>query len=73
MNALSSLWHPTQTLANLLRLREHAHLFDKLLATSARDSTYEDPPDLKPLPPLTIAYVGDSANVLHDMLVTYTR
>lgn len=29
-----------------------------------------------PLPqlrPLTIAYVGDSANVLHDMLVTYPR
>jgi len=24
-------------------------------------------------PPLTIAYVGDSANVLHDMLVTYPR
>jgi ornithine carbamoyltransferase len=23
--------------------------------------------------PLTIAYVGDSANVLHDMLVTYPR
>lgn len=25
------------------------------------------------LRPLTIAYVGDSANVLHDMLVTYPR
>lgn len=23
--------------------------------------------------PLTVAYVGDSANVLHDMLVTYPR
>jgi ornithine carbamoyltransferase len=28
---------------------------------------------LNPLRPLTIAYVGDSANVLHDMLVTYPR
>lgn len=28
---------------------------------------------LPPLRPLTIAYVGDSANVLHDMLVTYPR
>lgn len=27
----------------------------------------------KALRPLTIAYVGDSANVLHDMLVTYPR
>lgn len=26
-----------------------------------------------PLRPLTIAYVGDSANILHDMLVTYPR
>jgi ornithine carbamoyltransferase len=28
---------------------------------------------LPKLRPLTIAYVGDSANVLHDMLVTYPR
>ena len=28
---------------------------------------------LQPLRPLTIAYVGDSANVLHDMLVSYPR
>ena len=28
---------------------------------------------LQPLRPLTISYVGDSANVLHDMLVSYPR
>ena len=28
---------------------------------------------LPALPGLTIAYVGDSANILHDMLVTYPR
>ena len=28
---------------------------------------------LRRLRPLTVAYVGDSANVLHDMLVTYPR
>jgi ornithine carbamoyltransferase len=28
---------------------------------------------LPELRPLTVAYVGDSANVLHDMLVTYPR
>ena len=68
LNALSSLWHPTQTLAELLTLHEHAHLFDPALAAP--------PPVDKPLPslrPLTIAYVGDSTNVLHDMLVAYPR
>jgi ornithine carbamoyltransferase len=29
--------------------------------------------DLPPLRSLTVAYVGDSTNVLHDMLVTYPR
>ncbi|KAG2073770.1 ornithine carbamoyltransferase [Suillus decipiens] len=67
LNALSSLWHPTQVLADLLTLQEHAHLFSP-------DTPAPSP--IKPLPPLrplTIAYVGDSANVLHDMLVTYPR
>lgn len=68
VNALSSLWHPTQTLADVLTLHEHAHLFDAALNIP--------PPANKPLPqlrPLTVAYVGDSTNVLHDMLVTYPR
>ena len=71
MNALSSLWHPTQVLADLLTLHEHADKFGAPL---------EPPGDSGPnthrlaaLPPLTVAYVGDSANVLHDMLVTYPR
>lgn len=68
LNALSTLWHPTQTLAELLTLHEHAHLFEPTLATPS--------PTNNPLPalrPLTIAYIGDSTNVLHDMLVTYPR
>jgi ornithine carbamoyltransferase len=72
LNALSSLWHPTQILADLLTLHEHAHLFDP----SAPPSTPPAKPHAVTLPklrPLTIAYVGDSANVLHDMLVTYPR
>ena len=28
---------------------------------------------LPKLPPLTVTYIGDSTNVLHDMLVTYPR
>lgn len=41
------------------------------------DEYYErvplSPSSLPDLPPLTVAYVGDSANVLHDMLVAYPR
>ncbi|KII90319.1 hypothetical protein PLICRDRAFT_696915 [Plicaturopsis crispa FD-325 SS-3] len=73
-NALSSLWHPTQTLADLLTLHEHAHLFAN--AQVPVSDPPKKPQTIAPLPelrPLTIAYVGDSANVLHDMLVTYPR
>ena len=67
LNALSSLWHPTQILADLLTLHEHADRFGHV---PAEDSNR---PRLRKLPALTVAYVGDSANVLHDMLVTYPR
>ncbi|KAH8113170.1 putative ornithine carbamoyltransferase precursor [Phellopilus nigrolimitatus] len=64
INALSSLWHPMQVLADLQTLYE-------------QQSFWLDPTSMQPhtagLRPLTIAYVGDSANVLHDMLVTYPR
>ncbi|KAJ7167477.1 Aspartate/ornithine carbamoyltransferase [Mycena filopes] len=75
VNALSSLWHPTQTLATLLTLHEHPafHLpaDPKKKPNSANTTTNKARlPDLRPL---TIAYVGDSANVLHDMLVTLPR
>lgn len=86
LNALSSLWHPTQILADLLTLYEHAHLFN---GTETSAETASDTAEyltqlfstkakgfLKPIPelrPLKIAYVGDSTNVLHDMLVTYPR
>lgn len=81
INALSSLWHPTQTLADLLTLHEHAHLFrtadepgPKSPAPGpGRRGRGQTITRLPELPELTIAYVGDSANVLHDMLVTYPR
>jgi len=66
LNALSSLWHPTQILADLLTLHEHAADFGVKLDPSKKYTLPE-------LPPLTVAYVGDSANVLHDMLVTFPR
>ena len=66
LNALSSLWHPTQILADLLTLHEHAADFGVKVDPSKKLTLPE-------LPPLTVAYVGDSANVLHDMLVTFPR
>jgi len=72
LNALSSLWHPTQVLADLLTLHEHASSFSGF-EESAKNHSSKRLPQLPPLKPLTIAYVGDSANVLHDMLVAYPR
>ncbi|KAG8761786.1 ornithine carbamoyltransferase [Ceratobasidium sp. 423] len=66
INALSSLWHPTQILADILTLHEHAHLFGGV-SKSSSDS------DLTPLRPLTVTWLGDSSNVLHDILVALPR
>ena len=63
LNALSDLWHPTQILADLLTLHETP----SLRVPNEKQSL------LSKIRPLTVAYVGDSANVLHDMLVTYPR
>jgi ornithine carbamoyltransferase len=83
LNALSSLWHPTQILADLMTLREHSHLFpasdaDAPFTTPTSNNTVQQDTRsrftvLPELRPLTVAYIGDSANVLHDMLVTYPR
>ncbi|KAJ7283959.1 putative ornithine carbamoyltransferase precursor [Mycena rebaudengoi] len=78
VNALSSLWHPTQILADLLTLHEHAHLFappapEEDASKPSGKKSKSAPRELPELRPLTIAYVGDSANVLHDMLVTFPR
>ncbi|EJT98245.1 ornithine carbamoyltransferase [Dacryopinax primogenitus] len=86
LNALSSLWHPTQILADLLTLLEHLPS-PSPLPTAPHASTspgHSVPPDMLPAdaPPnldfgvlhgLTLAWLGDSTNVLHDMLVTYPR
>ena len=73
LNALSSLWHPTQILADLLTLHEHAALFSELATRPTPPTSSQKYQPLPVLRPLTIAYVGDSANVLHDMLVAYPR
>lgn len=76
LNALSSLWHPTQVLADMLTLHENAKLFEPPSSPDSATPKEKRVGQTLPLPelrPLTIAYVGDSANVLHDMLVTYPR
>ena len=46
----------------------------KQLLLPGQDSGWRpEPPLTRQLRPLTVAYVGDAANVLHDMLVTYPR
>ncbi|KZT01648.1 mitochondrial ornithine carbamoyltransferase [Laetiporus sulphureus 93-53] len=73
LNALSSLWHPAQVLADILTLQEHPYFSEKGLKEDADAASHKTIPTFSLLRPLTIAYVGDSANVLHDMLVTYPR
>lgn len=63
-----------QILADILTLQEHAHLFGPSTGTESEAPLARNQiSSLPSLRPLTIAYVGDSANVLHDMLVSYPR
>ena len=60
----------------MLTLHEHASLFDSPDASPPPTDTDMYSQRYKPLSsvrPITIAYMGDSANVLHGMLVTYPR
>lgn len=58
INALSHLYHPLQILADLQTLVELRTPFTT---------------DLSSLEGLTIAWVGDSNNILNEMMVTYPR
>ena len=46
-------------------------MFDSSVEVPQHSDKFQ--PELAKLRPLTIAYVGDPANVLNDMLVTYPR
>ena len=58
INALSHLYHPTQILADIQTLLE--------VRTPFSDS-------LSSLSGLTISWIGDSNNILNEMIVTYPR
>jgi len=58
INALSSLYHPTQILADLQTLLETHGPFN---------------PYLTSLSGLTVSWVGDSNNILNDMIVSFPR
>lgn len=70
INALSSLWHPTQVLADLLTIYDLAPWLKKKSNLAPEQLIKLGDNDV---PPLTISYVGDSTNVLHDMMVAYPR
>lgn len=61
INALSSRFHPTQILADLLTMLE--------LDGAAHGAL----PSLQHLAGKKVAWVGDSNNILNDMIVTYPR
>ncbi|KDN40102.1 ornithine carbamoyltransferase [Tilletiaria anomala UBC 951] len=69
VNALSARYHPTQILADLLTLVEH---FPSPGAFSAQ-STAAQGTSLQSLAGLKVAWVGDSNNILNDMLVALPR
>lgn len=58
INALSSLYHPTQILADLVTLLETFFPHSRHLSS---------------LNGLNVAWIGDSNNILNDMIVTYPR
>ena len=71
LNALSSYWHPMQILADLLTLHEHAKLFPGF--KEPEETNYGKLNVLPDLPGLTVTWLGDSTNVLHDILVSFPR
>lgn len=60
INALSHLYHPTQILADIQTLLEHY-------------AGGDDSSSITSLKGRTIAWVGDSNNILNEMMVVYPR
>lgn len=68
VNALSERYHPTQILADLLTMAEN---FPRAEANA--QSTSPAGTSLRALAGLKVAWVGDSNNILNDILVAFPR
>ncbi len=83
VNALSDLWHPTQILADLLTMYEmYAPNHSTWISSLQISPTTPQVSAMKAVRQLDIvgtlkgkkvAWVGDTNNVLNDMLVTFPR
>lgn len=76
LNALSARYHPTQILADLQTMIEDPLLSVKMASTKSASGSFSSASELgilSPLQGLKVAWVGDSNNILADMLVAYPR
>lgn len=68
VNALSARYHPTQILADLLTMVEHFPRSETNAQLASPAGT-----SLRALAGLKVAWVGDSNNILNDILVAFPR
>lgn len=73
LNALSARYHPTQILADLQTMVEDDLLSTKLSSATSASKEVSKLGILAPLHGLKVAWVGDSNNILADMLVAFPR
>ncbi|KAL0077250.1 ornithine carbamoyltransferase [Phycomyces blakesleeanus] len=74
INALSSKYHPTQILADLMTMHEHFHNHRNSNNGNAKGqySAHTQHPS-ETLPGLRVAWVGDANNILQEMLVSFPK
>ncbi|KAI7870380.1 ornithine carbamoyltransferase [Spinellus fusiger] len=71
INALSSKYHPTQTIADLMTLHEHIHHRRQFVQKGQYTAHTQHPRET--LPGLRVAWVGDANNILQEILVSFPK
>ncbi|CAO3589949.1 unnamed protein product [Absidia cylindrospora] len=71
INALSSKYHPTQILADLMTIHEHIHHRDHPIDSDQYTAHTQHPRET--LPGLKVAWVGDANNILQEILVAFPK